>query len=83
MNTWQEMLAKARADSAAVVEKLSARGDATDRKELERLAAKVGATITLDRDGYIKSITWEGRTYTPLAFAELARAQSQRGGYGS
>ena len=33
MNTWQEMLAKARADSAAVVKKLSARGDSDGGKQ--------------------------------------------------
>jgi hypothetical protein len=52
----------------------------TDRNEIEKLAAKVGADVREDRDGRLSRVIWNGRTYgdgalsSLLCFAERARA---------
>lgn len=51
----------------------------TDRKEIEALAAKVGATVTTDRDGRLVRVFWnnaafgDGAMSSLLCFAERAR----------
>jgi hypothetical protein len=51
----------------------------TDREEIERLAAKVGAQVSMDDEGRIETVQWQGKTFgggaasSLICFAERAR----------
>lgn len=58
---------------------LQARLDATDRREMERMADKLrakGTAVMFNRDisGHVGSVTVAGRKLDLMSFAEMARA---------